>query len=281
MRDYLRDTYPYDFFPPPQQPNTESIDQFLFVDRRGVCEHFVSAMVILLRELGIPARLVSGFGSGDYNPITGYYEVRANDAHAWAEVYFPEYGWLPFDPTPGWNGDPRTGPVQTWIFSDLFVNVQLPSIPFRQIFEAGAAALGQIGAPLMILAALGAAVLIGRLAWTRWGLRRWALRVSHYARQDPARRRIFAIYRQAQRRLRSYRAAAQTPQEHAATQPALRELADLVDIAAYRPQPPDASLLARALNWRQVSVQQVSTDGHRINGWASRHSSAPESEAHH
>ncbi len=250
VRDYLRDTYPYDFFPPPQQPNTESIDLFLFVDKRGVCEHFVSAMVILLRELGIPARLVSGFGSGDYNPITGYYEVHANDAHAWVEVYFPRYGWLPFDPTPGWNGDPKTGPVQTWIFSDLFASIELPSIPFGQIFEAGAAALSRIGAPLMILVGPGALVLIGRLAWARWGLRGLALRVRRYARQDPARRRIFAVYRQAQRRLRSYRAAAQTVQEHATTQPDLRELADLVDIAAYQPQPPDESLVARALNWQ-------------------------------
>src|SRR5258708_20823078 len=123
VRDYLLKNYAYNYFPPPQQPGTDSVDQFLFVDKQGVCEHYVSAMVVMLRELGIPARLVAGFGSGTYNSVTGYYEVHANDAHAWAEVYFPQHGWVSFDPTPGWNAHPDTGPVQRWIFSSMFENV--------------------------------------------------------------------------------------------------------------------------------------------------------------
>src|SRR5207248_981026 len=133
----------------------------LFVDKRGVCEHYVSALVVMLRSLGIPARLVAGYGSGTYNAVTGYYEVRANNAHAWAEVYFPGYGWLSFDPTPGWTGNPDTGPVQRWVFSSLFAGLNLPSIPFGQIFQAGATLLGAIGGPLAAITVLAIAGLVG------------------------------------------------------------------------------------------------------------------------
>lgn len=57
----------------------------------------------MLRSLGIPARLVTGYAANDYNPLTGYFEVRRLDAHAWAEAYFPEYGWVTFQPTPSFE----------------------------------------------------------------------------------------------------------------------------------------------------------------------------------
>ena len=84
MRDHLLVAYPYDFYPPPQPPNSDAVDLFLFHDQRGVCEHYVSSMVIMLRTLGIPARLVAGYGSGQFNQFTGYYEVRAAmRMHGW------------------------------------------------------------------------------------------------------------------------------------------------------------------------------------------------------
>ncbi len=243
MRDYLHDRYIYDFFPPPQAPNTDSVDQFLFVDQRGVCEHYVSAMVVLLRELGIPSRFIVGYGSGDYNAITGYYEVRANHAHAWVEVYFPGSGWVTFDPTPGWIGSPETGPVQTWIFSSLFAGVELPAIPFDQIIEAGLSTLSVITIPLLITAISAILILIGIRLWKR-GLRwRSEHRPNPLLHRDPARRRIFAAYRAAQRRLKSYRVPAHTVQEHAAETPELHMLADLVDRAAYDPNPINSALI--------------------------------------
>ncbi|MEP7287005.1 MAG: transglutaminaseTgpA domain-containing protein [Chloroflexota bacterium] len=251
LRDYLRANYPYDYFPPPQQPNTDTADQFLFVDKRGLCEHYVTSLVVMLRELGIPARLVAGFGSGTYNAVTGYYEVRANNAHAWAEVYFPQYGWVPFDPTPGWNGNPDSGPVQRWVFSSLFEDVKLPSLPMGEIFRAGTAALSAIATPLIVLVIL---VLLGFAAWR---LRKFnqhyklGQRLEVYLRRDPARRRIFGAYYRAQRQLKSYRTSAQTVHEHAATQPELTELAQLVEIAAYKPEVPDATMVSRALAWRK------------------------------
>ena len=81
--------------------NSPPLDQFLFEGRDGHCEYFATAMVVLLREMSIPSRLVTGFVGGEYNSIGEYYLIRESDAHAWVEVYFPGYGWISFDPTPG------------------------------------------------------------------------------------------------------------------------------------------------------------------------------------
>lgn len=251
LRDYLKANYPYDYFPPPQAPNTDSVDQFLFVDKRGVCEHYVSALVIMLRSLGIPARLAAGYGSGDYNPVTGYYEVRANHAHAWAEVYFSGYGWVPFDPTPGWNGDPQTGPVRTWIFSNFTDTLDLPSLPVGSMAETGAAFLAAAARPLMaVVSVVGALILCWGL-WLVWKQRRAARPVRPRGLRDhPARRAILDAYRRAQRQLRSPRAFTQTAREHALARPELSDLVDAVEAAAYRPAPPEASLVEKARRWR-------------------------------
>ena len=82
------------------KPGDDALARFLFVTRAGHCEYFASAMTVLLRTRGIPARLVNGFLPGEYNDIGKDYIVRASDAHTWVEVYFPGYGWLTFDPTP-------------------------------------------------------------------------------------------------------------------------------------------------------------------------------------
>lgn len=73
---------------------------FLFTKRAGHCEYFASAMVVMLRTLGIPARYVTGFLPGEFNDLAQDYIIRASDAHSWVEVYFPPYGWITFDPTP-------------------------------------------------------------------------------------------------------------------------------------------------------------------------------------
>jgi transglutaminase-like putative cysteine protease len=252
LRDHLRDTYPYDFYPPAQAPNTDAVDQFLFVDQRGVCEQYVSALVVMLRELGIPARLAAGYGSGDYNAITGYYEVRANDAHAWAEVYFPGYGWIPIDPTPGWEGSPQSGPVQRWIFSSLLDNIELPTLPFAEIFQSVTGAFGGGGRFLMVVVGGVLAIGLGWILLKLWKRGLIALPKRHPTyHRDTARRRIFAAYRRAQRELKSYRARAQTVHEHAVTQPVLDELAQLVEVAAYRPEPPDVEMVRRAKDWKR------------------------------
>jgi transglutaminase-like putative cysteine protease len=82
---------------------SDPLADFLFVRRAGHCEYFASAMTVMLRAEGIPARYVTGFAPGEYNDVGGDYIVRESDAHAWVEVYFPEYGWISFDPTPPGN----------------------------------------------------------------------------------------------------------------------------------------------------------------------------------
>ena len=84
---------------PPLPKGEDAVDRFLFVDQQGFCEQIGTSLVVMLRSLGIPARLVVGYGTGERNPFTGLYEVRGKDAHAWAEVYFPGIGWQGFDPT--------------------------------------------------------------------------------------------------------------------------------------------------------------------------------------
>jgi protein-glutamine gamma-glutamyltransferase len=99
IENYLREHYRYSLDSPVPPEGRDAVDHFLFDARTGFCEQFASAHAVMLRTLGIPARVVTGFTPGHRNLFTGYYEVRASDAHAWVEVYFPGYGWYEFDPT--------------------------------------------------------------------------------------------------------------------------------------------------------------------------------------
>jgi protein-glutamine gamma-glutamyltransferase len=99
LEKYLRTNYQYTLELPSTQP-ADPIANFLFERRRGHCEYFASAMAVMLRAVGIPSRVVTGFRSDEFNDLTDNYVVRAKDAHAWVEIYFPGYGWQTFDPTP-------------------------------------------------------------------------------------------------------------------------------------------------------------------------------------
>ena len=103
VRNFLRGNFGYTLEDQNVDPS-DPLASFLFTTRKGYCEYFASAMAIMLRTIGIPARLVNGFQTGPYNRYGGDFVVRARDAHSWVEVYFAGYGWIPFDPTPP---DPR------------------------------------------------------------------------------------------------------------------------------------------------------------------------------
>jgi transglutaminase-like putative cysteine protease len=81
-------------------PHRLPLDAFLFEDRRGYCQQFSGAMALLLRMAGVPVRIASGFTPGSLDRKRDEFVVRDVDAHSWVEVYFPRYGWIPFDPTP-------------------------------------------------------------------------------------------------------------------------------------------------------------------------------------
>jgi transglutaminase-like putative cysteine protease len=97
---YLRGpTFTYTLDPPRPQAGVDPLYYFLFNSHQGYCEFFATAMGDMLRSLGIPTRLVNGFGPGTYESTINSYVVRSDDAHTWVEVYFPKYGWIQFEPT--------------------------------------------------------------------------------------------------------------------------------------------------------------------------------------
>jgi transglutaminase-like putative cysteine protease len=75
------------------------VDDFLFESREGWCEQIASSLVVMARLAGVPARLATGFAPGEWDAVGGRFVVRERDAHAWAEVWFPDFGWVTFDPT--------------------------------------------------------------------------------------------------------------------------------------------------------------------------------------
>jgi transglutaminase-like putative cysteine protease len=96
--DYLR-TGNFTYSLEPEQPVGDPIDDFLFRTRVGFCGHYASAFVVLMRAAGVPARVVTGYLGGEWNPFGRYYLVRQSDAHAWAEVWLTGRGWTRVDPT--------------------------------------------------------------------------------------------------------------------------------------------------------------------------------------
>ncbi|NLN41841.1 MAG: hypothetical protein GX160_07660, partial [Clostridiales bacterium] len=102
IQNYLKENYSYTLDTPYTPPNRDFVDFFLFDLEEGYCTYFATAMAVMLRSVGIPTRYVEGFSMLEHS-IKGesnVYTVRNSDAHAWVEVYFPNIGWLPFDPTP-------------------------------------------------------------------------------------------------------------------------------------------------------------------------------------
>ncbi len=84
---------------PPLAAGQDTVEEFLFGNRKGYCEQISTSLAVMLRTLGIPSRESTGYVPGPYNPITDLYDVQAKDAHAWVQVWFPGYGWQNFDPT--------------------------------------------------------------------------------------------------------------------------------------------------------------------------------------
>jgi hypothetical protein len=99
VQDYLRQaiTYSLDIASPPA--GQDPVDWVLFDSPKGYCNYYASAMVVLLRSAGVPARMAAGFAQGAYDLDTGEFLVVESDAHAWPEVFFPGYGWVEFEPT--------------------------------------------------------------------------------------------------------------------------------------------------------------------------------------
>jgi transglutaminase-like putative cysteine protease len=100
IEEHLRHDYRYSLETATERPAADPLAHFLFDTRRGYCEFFASAMAVMLRSLDIPSRVATGFQGGYYNEVSESWVVRASDAHAWVEAWFPGRGWVTFDPTP-------------------------------------------------------------------------------------------------------------------------------------------------------------------------------------
>ncbi len=98
----------------PATASQTSLEYFLFQRREGHCEYFSTAMVVLLRSIGIEARNVNGFMGGQWSQFGNYLVVTQNEAHSWVEVWFPSYGWVTFDPTPAGGGGGSA--TATWVW---------------------------------------------------------------------------------------------------------------------------------------------------------------------
>jgi hypothetical protein len=103
LEEHLRENYEYSFASVFHSQNRTPVGRFLFEDKKGHCEYFASAMAVMLRSVGIPARLVTGFSATVANPLTGYYEIRALDGHAWVEAWVDDLGWVLYEPTPAYH----------------------------------------------------------------------------------------------------------------------------------------------------------------------------------
>ncbi|MDT8306302.1 MAG: transglutaminase domain-containing protein [Anaerolineae bacterium] len=99
IRDYLRANIAYNDQIQAPPPDVEPVHYILFDGQEAYCTYYASAMAMMLRSEGIPARIVNGYAQGEYQEETSSYRVRSNNAHTWVEVFFPRYGWIIFEPT--------------------------------------------------------------------------------------------------------------------------------------------------------------------------------------
>ena len=100
LENWLRTQHAYSRTFPEIPASGDPLTSFLFDVKAGSCDYFATALTIMLRQIGIPTRMTSGFLAGEYNPVSGSWTVRQHHAHVWIEAWFPPYGWVEFDPTP-------------------------------------------------------------------------------------------------------------------------------------------------------------------------------------
>jgi transglutaminase-like putative cysteine protease len=200
---YLQHNYRYTLDLPPVPSGRDPVDWFLFDVKTGYCEQFATAETLMLRSVGIPARLATGYSTGDYDPVLNQAVVREHDAHAWVEVWFPHHGWVPVDPTPG------VSPLAATRFPSHWAGGGIARLIPQLTIGAPAAALGSLGILAVVPPAVAiAAVLVLAYAWLR--RRRWG-----FARHAPqGESELLRLYERLQRRLGRRRAPPETPLEY-------------------------------------------------------------------
>ncbi len=234
VTNYLQANYHYSLQLGHVPAGLDPVDWFLFDVKTGYCEQFATAETLLLRSLGIPARLATGYSTGDYDPVLDQAIVREHDAHAWVEVWFPNHGWVPVDPSPGFAALPATQFPNHWAAAGI-----ASLIPHLSI-GAPLAVLGSLGFLAVIPPSVAIALVVVLLwAWIRTRRWRWSERPAASESE------LLRLYERVQRRLRRRRAPPETPLEYWRTTPAgpieplLEELTNAVNEGAYAGRWPD------------------------------------------
>jgi transglutaminase-like putative cysteine protease len=136
IEQYLR-TIPYTLDVPYPPLDKDLVDFFLFDLRQGYCDYYASAMVVMARAAGVPARLVTGYASGTYDLNSKRFMVSEADAHSWVEVYFPEIGWVPFEPTAGRPSLDRSQQFTSNVDENITLPVETPGTPQSDLTTRG------------------------------------------------------------------------------------------------------------------------------------------------
>src|SRR5437870_956723 len=183
LTNYLQGHYKYTLDLPRVPTGREPVDWFLFDVKTGYCEQFATAETPMLRSLGIPARLATGYATGDYDPILNQAVAREHDAHAWVAVWFSGHGWVPVDPTPG------VSPLAATKFPSHWAGGGIARLIPHLSIGAPAAALGSLGVLALVPPAIAIAlVVVLAYAWLR--RRRWSRRL----RPQPGESELLRLY---------------------------------------------------------------------------------------
>ncbi|HLQ61565.1 MAG TPA: transglutaminaseTgpA domain-containing protein [Candidatus Acidoferrales bacterium] len=246
LTDFLQSRYRYSLELGRVPAGRDPVDWFLFDVRIGYCEQFATAETLLLRSLGIPARLATGYSTGDYDPVLNQAVVRERDAHAWVEAYFPGRGWVPVDPSPGFPALAAASFPNRWAAAGL-----ARVIPHLEL-AAPTAVLGTLGwlafGPGLVAALVALGLALAGVLALRWP--------RGSARPAPGEGELMGLYDRLQRRLRRRRAPPETPLEYSLSVDAgawaglLGEVTDAVNRGAYAgrwPDPKEVTLWGKRL----------------------------------
>ncbi|HYL07460.1 MAG TPA: transglutaminaseTgpA domain-containing protein, partial [Candidatus Udaeobacter sp.] len=219
VTNYLQRNYRYTLDLPRVPSGRDPVDYFLFDVKTGYCEQFATAETLMLRYLGVPARLATGYSTGEYDPLLNQAVVREHDAHAWVEVWFAGHGWVPVDPTPG------VDPLAAARFPNRWAAGGVARLIPHLTVGAPVAALGSAG----ILGALGPALAIAiatvlLYAWLR--RRTWRRRGPV---PQPGESELLRLYERLQRRMDRRRAPPETPLEYERAMDSPRMLKEVTD----------------------------------------------------
>jgi transglutaminase-like putative cysteine protease len=242
---YLQHTYRYSLDIPRVPSGRDPVDWFLFDIKTGYCEQFATAATLMLRSLGIPARLATGYATGDYNSLLNQSVVREHDAHAWVEAWFPDHGWVPVDPTPGVDPLAAARMPSHWAAGGL---AQL--VPHLTI-GAPTAALGSLGLLAAVPAAIALFVVLALLlVWLR--KRRPVAR--SLSKPAPGESDLLRLYERLQQRIGRRRAPPETPLEYLGVtgekpmHPLLEEVTRAVNEGAYAGRWPEPERVREMAN---------------------------------